>query len=268
MKIFLSIFLALLIHCPFLSQAAEPSSPEQRASFVKSEDAVGKKVGEYRLVDQNGREFNTSEFIGRPFVVSFIYTSCTYICGMITQSLSNVVKEKQDRFGKDFNIITVSFDPESDTPARLKEFGSGFTKDFTHWRFATGSKETIDKMSRDFGFFYKKEGNHFQHMNMVSVVGAKGSIITHVYGTEFKPKEVLNPIYYPERFRKDEKTGFSKLIDSVVLFCYKYDPSTDTYRIDYTMVMPLILAIAAPLFIILMIVHLFRGGRMTKPSAS
>ena len=265
---FLSILLALLIQYPFLSQAAEPSRSEQQESLSKSEDTVGKKIGEYRLIDQDGREVNTSEFIGRPFVVSFIYTSCTYICGMITQSLSDAVKEKQGRFGKDFNILTVSFDPESDTPAGLREFGSGFTKDFTHWRFATGSKETIDKMTRDFGFFYKKEGSHFEHMNMVSVVGAKGSIITHVYGTEFKPKEVLTPIYYPENFRKDEKTGLSNLIDKVVLFCSKYDPSTDTYRVDYTMLMPLILGIAAPLFIILMIVHLFRGSREVKRPTS
>lgn len=258
---FLSIFLALLLHDPSLSLAAEQSRPEQQASFARSKDTVGKKIGEYRLIDQDGREFNTSEFTGRPLVVSFIYTSCTYICGTITKSLSNAVKEKQGGFGKDFKIITVSFDPDQDTPAKLKEFGSGFTKEFAHWRFATGSKETISRMAQDLGFFYKKEGNHFQHMNMVSVIGAKGNIITHVYGTEFKPKEVLNPIYYPERFSKDEKTGLSKLIDKVVLFCYKYDPSTDTYRVDYTMVMPLILAIAAPLFIILMVVHLFRGSR-------
>lgn len=268
MKRLLSLFLAFLICYPFLSQAAEQSRPGQQASFAKSEDTVGKKIGEYRLVDQDGREFNTSELIGRPFVVSFIYTSCTYICGTITQNLSNVVKERPGGFGKDFNILTVSFDPESDTPARLKEFGSGFTKEFAHWKFATGSKETIARITHDFGFFYKKEGNHFEHMNMVSVVGAKGNIIAHVYGTEFKPEEVLTPIYYPERFRKDEKTGLSKLIDKVVLFCYKYDPSTDTYRIDYTMLMPLILGIAAPLFIILMVVHLFRGCKMTKPSAS
>ncbi|MEK7850721.1 MAG: SCO family protein [Deltaproteobacteria bacterium] len=258
---FLYLFLAFLIYYPFPSLAVEQPRPEQQASLTKSEDAVGKKIGDYRLIDQDGREFNTSEFISRPFVVSFIYTSCTYICGTITQSLSNVVKERPGGFGKDFNILTVSFNPESDTPARLKEFGSGFTKEFTKWRFATGSKETIARMTQDFGFFYKKEGNHFQHMNMVSVIGAKGNIITHVYGTEFKPKEVLNPIYYPERFSKDEKIGLSKLIDKVVLFCYKYDPSTDTYRVDYTMLMPLILGIAAPLFIILMVAHLFRGSR-------
>lgn len=265
-----SIFLIFIL-CFRLSYAAEPSTPDQKSSLVKSEDVIGKKISDYKLIDQDGKEFTTSAFMGKPFVVSFIYTSCTYICGTITQSLSNVVKEKMERFGKDFNLLTVSFDPERDTPRRLREFGVGFTKDFTHWRFATANKETIDRMTKDFGFFYKKEENHFQHMNMVSVVGANGNILTHVYGVDFKPEQVLNPIYYPELSRKVKKEGFTGLVEKVVLFCYKYDPSTNRYRLDYPLLARMLLE-GTLLFSILFFVwrkeigSFFSRLRRTRPS--
>jgi protein SCO1/2 len=226
------VVIAFLFH-GVSSFAAEPSRSDQQASVVKSEDVIGKKIGEYKLIDQDGREFSASEFMGKPFVVSFIYTSCVHICPTITLSLSNVIKAKEDKFGEDFRFLTVSFDPERDTPPRLKEFGSNFTKDFANWRFASADKETIERMAGDFGFFYKKEGDVFQHMNVVSVVNAEGNILTHVYGIDFKPEQVLDPIYYPERFKKTEKEGFARLMEKVVLFCYKYDPATNTYKLDY-----------------------------------
>ena len=173
-------------------------------------------------------------------MVSFIYTSCIHICPTITLSLSNVVKEKTGRLGKDFNILTVSFDPDKDTPQKLKEFGSNFTKDFAHWRFTTAGKETIDRMTRDFGFFYKKEGDTYQHINMVSVVDANGQILNHIYGIDFKPDQVLGPIYHPDKFKKVDKAGFAGLLEKVTLFCYKYDPATNSYRLDY----PLLFQIA------------------------
>ncbi|MEK6725456.1 MAG: SCO family protein [Deltaproteobacteria bacterium] len=222
------------------SYAAEPPKSEQKTSVVKSEDVIGHKIGEYRLIDHNGKEFSTSEFAGKPFVVSFIYTSCIHICPTITLSLSNVVKEKTGRLGKDFNILTVSFDPDKDTPQKLKEFGSNFTKDFAHWRFTTAGKETIDRMTRDFGFFYKKEGDTYQHINMVSVVDANGQILNHIYGIDFKPDQVLGPIYHPDKFKKVDKAGFAGLLEKVTLFCYKYDPATNSYRLDY----PLLFQIA------------------------
>lgn len=236
MRRFLFTILILLSLYPQISKAAEPSKSEQQASVTRSEDVIGKKIGEYKLIDQDGKEFSASELMGKPFVVSFIYTSCIHICPTITLSLSNVLKQKEGKLGKDFRFLTVSFDPDRDTPQKLREFGSNFTKDFAHWRFATSDKDTIDRMAKEFGFFYKKEGDHFQHMNVISVVNAEGNILNHVYGIDFKPDQVLDPIYYPDRFKKTEKEGFARLMEKVTLFCYKYDPATNTYKLDYPLI--------------------------------
>ncbi len=235
----LSVLVALLVFQ--VSHAAEPSKSDQQASVVRSEDVIGKKIGEYKLVDQDGKEFNTAQFIGKPFVVSFIYTTCIHICPTITLSLSNATKQNVLALGKDFRFITVSFDPERDTSQKLKEFGSNFTKDFTNWKFTSADKETIDRMTKDFGFYYKKDGDQFQHMNVVSVVDADGKILTHVYGMDFKPEQVLDPIYDPDKFKKGEKQGIAGLLKKVTLFCYKYDPATNTYKLDYVLVLHMVL---------------------------
>ncbi|MDO8445843.1 MAG: SCO family protein [Deltaproteobacteria bacterium] len=234
------IFLIFIL-CFSLSQAAELATTDQKSSLSKSEDAIGRNISDYRLIDQDGKEFNTSEFAGKPFVVSFIYTSCIHICPTITLNLSNAVKQKEKQFGKDFRFLTVSFDPERDTPQKLKEFGSNFTKDFAHWKFATADKETIERMAGDFGFFFKKEGDHFQHINVVSVVDANGNILTHVYGIDFKPDQVLNPIYFPDQYKKQKKAGVAGLFEKVTLFCYKYDPATNTYKLDYPLLLKMTL---------------------------
>lgn len=253
-----------------VSYASEPSKSDQQASIVRSEDVIGKKIGEYVLVDQDGKEFNTSQIMGKPFVVSFIYTTCIHICPTITLSLSNATKQNVLALGKDFRFITVSFDPEQDTPQKLKEFGSNFTKDFTNWKFTSADKETIDRMARDFGFFYKKDGDQFQHMNVVSVVDANGKILTHVYGMDFKPEQVLDPIYDPDKFRNGEKKGLAGLLKKVTLFCYKYDPATNTYKLDYVLVLHMVLE-GTVLFGLLFFVWrkeikaFFSGFRKAKP---
>jgi len=241
MRRFIFALFTLLVFYPQISSAAEPSKSDQQTSLVRSEGVIGKKIGEYKLIDQDGKEFNTSELIGKPFVVSFIYTSCIHICPTITLNLSNAVTQKEKQFGKDFRFLTVSFDPERDTPQKLKEFGSNFTKDFAHWRFATADKETIDRMAGDFGFFFKKEGDHFQHINVVSVVDANGNILTHVYGIDFKPDLVLSPIYFPDQYKKQKKAGVAGLFEKVTLFCYKYDPATNTYKLDYPLLLQMTL---------------------------
>lgn len=241
MKRFILYAIYTLLLVPIGSHATEPSVTEQQTSVVKSEDVIGKLLENYKLIDQDGIGFNTSELSGRPLVVSFIYTSCIHICPTITLSISNVIKEKKEGFGRDYNILTVSFDPDKDTPRKLKEFGANFTSDFKHWRFATADKETIDRMTRNFGFFYKKDGETFQHINMVSVLDANSHILTHVYGIDFKPDQVLNPIYNPDTFKKNQNSGLAALVKKVSLFCYKYDPATNSYRLDYPLLVQMTL---------------------------
>ena len=253
-----------LVLALFSQSHASLSSQEEQAAFNLSNNAIGKEIGDYMLTDQNGKSFKLKEFAGgKPIVISLIYTSCGHICPTITTNLKNAVKEAGKDFGVKFNAITIGFDIENDTYKRMKEYGRNFTESFKSWRFAAADKDTIDKLAKDLGFSYKKTTGGFDHLNIVTIVDAKGKIYQHVYGVEFKPEAILGPVYQAGMGKSEYKksSGFEGvgIIDRIVLFCYKYDEKTGQYKLDY----PFLIGTAMEAIVILTII-LFVWGRSIK----
>lgn len=241
------IIICLLFIIPITANANVPEKEAQK-HLTSAEDAVGSVVSNYTFTDQDGKAFEIKEFFGKPFIVSFIYTSCPSICPTILGNLNNAIKKAGASFGKDFNVLTISFDEANDTPERLKAYGSRFTDDFTHWRFATVDKKTIGAFTKEFGFYYQKQGNFFDHMNMVSIVDSKARIFSNIYGIDFKPEEVLTPltetIKNPDA--QPQKKAFKKwwnpFVDTVKLFCSTYNPVTKTYDFDIARLIGIIIS--------------------------
>lgn len=94
------------------------------------------------LTDQEGRAFARSALEGRVTIANFIFTNCPTICPMLTQK----AKGLQERTaGTGVRLVSFSVDPEVDTPAVLKAFGTRFGADFSRWSFVTGPKEAIER---------------------------------------------------------------------------------------------------------------------------
>ncbi|MBI3397952.1 MAG: SCO family protein [Deltaproteobacteria bacterium] len=247
------------------------TAKDEETAIKLSNKVIGNYLGEYTLIDQDGKNFRLKEFLGKPLLISFIYTSCGHICPTITMNLKKAIKEAGRDFGVKFNAIIIGFDVENDTPQRMKEYGSNFTDDFKNWRFAAANKETIDKLAKDIGFYYRKVEGGFDHLNFVTVVDKDGKIYKQVYGMDFKPQDILQPVY---QSLSPQKSGFiaqpSGIIGKLLLFCYKYDEATGTYKLDYGMLIPMIIG---PIFsigvMISLIIYLFRGseikGKAIKP---
>lgn len=233
----------------------------EKESLKMADRAVGRHIGEHTLIDQGGNNFSLKEFIGKPLVISFIYTSCGHICPTITMNLKNAVREAGKDFGVKFNAITIGFDVENDTPQRMRQYGSNFTNDFKNWRFATANKEAIDRLANDIGFYYRKVDGGFDHLNLVTVVDEDGKIYKQIYGMDFKPHEVLQPIYQSLSAQKGAPFAQSSgILSNVLLFCYKYNEATGKYEVDYPMVVTLLMG---PLFLsimIFLIIYIFRSS--------
>lgn len=217
---------------------ASLSDKEQQEALVASNNAVGKEIGNYTLIDQDGKMFKLKDFAsGKPFVINLIYTSCGHICPTITMNLKNAIKDAGRDFGVKFNAITVGFDVENDTSKRMREYGGNFTDDFKNWKFAASDKETIDKLAKDVGFYYRKIDGGFDHLNLITIIDKNGKVYRQVYGMDFRSEEVLKPVYqsgigkpYYAKSSDHESRG---IINSIVLFCYKYDEKTGQYKLDY-----------------------------------
>ncbi len=224
------LFILLTISSLEAHQLPSKNIDPMRALTIANK-AIGRKISNHKLIDQDGNPFNLRDLFGKPLVVNFIYTSCPHICPTITAHLTEAVKKSKGDFGKRFRVLTIGFDSERDTPQRLKEYGKGFTEDFKGWRFATGDKETIEKLAEEFGFSFQKRDNEFIHLNMTTILDEEGRIYTQVFGLDFKPEEILVPL--EGLLKREKRLGLGQIVDKLKLFCSTYDPSAQSYRFDF-----------------------------------
>ncbi len=207
-----------------------------RKAVLEARSKEGKAVSDYTLTDQDGRRFKLSDYRGKPLLVTFVYSTCPDICVSITASLLPTVKSLREELGNEFSTIVVGFDYVNDTPRMMKEFGENHDADFSAVRFASGDRETIERLTSDFGFIYRKteEGN-FDHIGLVSVVGPEGGIYRQIYKTTILPADLKLPL-------KQLLTGETvaakapTLIDKVKLLCLRYDPEKGEYYVDYAFI--------------------------------
>ncbi|HEU0252987.1 MAG TPA: SCO family protein, partial [Pyrinomonadaceae bacterium] len=106
-------------------------------------------IPDVELLDQNGRKihFYTDLVKGRTVAINFIFTTCTTICPPLGATFARVQKELGDKVGRDVHFISISVDPATDTPERLKAWGAKFHAG-DGWTFVTGNKPQIDELLR------------------------------------------------------------------------------------------------------------------------
>lgn len=138
------------------------------------------RLPDTRLVDQDGREVRlASDVLGkRVAVVSFVYTTCTTVCPVLSATMSQLQRRLEGRLGEKVRLVSITVDPQRDTPARLKEF-SGLHGAGEHWRWLTGRKSDVDAVLKAFGTFTP---NPEDHPSVTMIGDAEGRRWTRLYG--------------------------------------------------------------------------------------
>ena len=159
---------------------AETSSAASAASnvIVNNETAAGAATGanqtgadssatrkmvipDVEVLDQNGNQlhFYTDLIKGKTVAINFIFTNCTTICPPLAATFARVQKEMGDKVGRDVHFISISVDPLTDTPQRLKAWGAKF-KAGDGWTFVTGDKQEMDKLLNALGASVARREDH------------------------------------------------------------------------------------------------------------
>ncbi|GAB4237989.1 MAG: SCO family protein [Deltaproteobacteria bacterium] len=146
----------------------DPAAPKERVPRRLDENEQRRYFTDTRLLDQDGREvrFYTDALRGKIVLVSFFYTRCTGICPTLMHNLSDVQESLGDRFGKDVFFVSLSVDPEDDTPEELKKYAERYGAR-PGWTFLTGSKKDIDAVIQRFGEFQ----DDFEDHSMTFILG-------------------------------------------------------------------------------------------------
>jgi protein SCO1 len=163
--------------------------PAQKAGAEQRLPVIG-PAPNFALTSQDGRPLALADLRGKVVAVTFIYTQCPDICPMLTQKMVQVQDELGSDFGKRIAFISISLDPEHDTPEVLKDYAQFWGAKPEGWSFLTGSLDTVRDVTRRYGvFFSKKEDGSVEHSQLTTLVDTDGQMRVQYLGARFDPEE-------------------------------------------------------------------------------
>lgn len=146
---------------------------------------------QFSLTDQNGAAVSLGALRGRVAVVTFLFTSCSDTCPLLTTKLVAIQKKlgaNQDRV----QFVGITVDPLTDTPAVLKRYAQAHSADPLRFSFLTGSFDQIAEVARRYAVFHRKQANgSVDHSFLTSLVDASGTLRVQYSGWRFSADEFL-----------------------------------------------------------------------------
>lgn len=160
---------------------------------------AGDEVPNFKLVNQDGKSINLHSYRGKALLVTFIYTRCPLpeYCDLMSTNFAAIEKklaERKDAYAKT-HLLSISIDPEYDTPKVLRSYGSAHTEryhaeKFDHWEFATGTKEQIKEVAQFFGLAYQQASDQIVHNLVTAIIGPDGKVVKVYADNKWKSEEV------------------------------------------------------------------------------
>lgn len=231
---------------------------DDKPAEVKNEAGIEEKLGSYipkdlTFFDENGQKVVLKDLMkDKPTIFSLIYFRCPGICSPLTTGLAEAVDKLDMTPGKDFNIVSISFNPDEDfimAAEKKKNYLLTMKRSMNDesWRFLTGDSMNIARISDALGFRYQKQGVDYMHGASIMVVASDGKITRYLFGTQFNPFDLKMALIESSEGR------IGPTIAKVMEFCFSFDPASRKYVLNITRVAGgaiLLLLIAFLIFIV------------------
>jgi len=190
---FLALFIVffLPVASGFESSAQAPRPGEKGASRRE----LHLPISDFSLTDQLGRPFHFQSLKGRVILLSFVYTSCPDVCPLITASALSAQKTLRGGEKGSVFFLTVTTDPEVDTPAVLKSYASRFGVDFSNWSLLTGEIPALLPVWKAFGVKVKRKARGLvEHTALTAIVDRQGILRVVYIGSSPDSRRLLRDI--------------------------------------------------------------------------
>lgn len=168
----------------------------------------GQNIPDFRFLNQSNRMISIDQFRGKVLLVTFIYTRCPLpnYCVRMSRNFAKIDKalQKQPRLYAKTHLLSVSFDPQYDTPKVLRSYGGAYTgrfteETFTHWDFAAPPQKELKKVLLFFDIGITPQGTaSLQHSLSTVVITPQGRVYKWYPGNEWKPEQVLRDVEHLE----------------------------------------------------------------------
>ncbi len=215
---------------------------------------IDEQLGEYvprglGFLEASGDSIYFDDLIDKPIVLTLVYYHCPSICMPLLNGVAEVVEKTDLDVGKDYRIVTVSFD-KYDNPKTAKRVKDNITTTLGDdvpadaWLFLTADSVTIDKLTGGVGFHVKRVDKDFAHGSALIVIAPDGKIVRYLYGLFYAPFDLKMAV------AEATKGKVSPSISRVLRFCFSYDPEGREYVFNLTRVVGALVLFFAAVFVI------------------
>lgn len=229
--------LVMLVLCivPSIGQMADPSSDRLPAQlgYVAIEQRLNQQVPlQLSFRDEAGKTVLLGNFFkpGKPVILSLVYFNCSLLCSQVLAEMAHTMNRLRFDAGKDFEVVTVSFDPRETAPmaanAKAKYLAMYSRPGAENgWHFLTGDQTSITALADAVGFHYSWDPRtkQFAHATGIMLLTPEGRVAQYYYGARYFASDVRLGLIEASR------NHIGTLADQIVLYCYHYDPRTGRY---------------------------------------
>jgi protein SCO1 len=184
----LSAFLFLVVLLPLDLNAHVPGSPRE---VPPTSATPNTKAPAFVLLNQEGNRFDSTTLHGKVIVLNFIFTTCTDVCPLFTANLAQLQRTLKNEQGNVF-FVSITTDPEVDSPKVLKSYAQRYGADFQNWAFLTGSEAQLKQVWKGFDVRVIKKGRGLvQHTSLTTVIDRQGIRRFNFFGEKWQLKDLL-----------------------------------------------------------------------------
>jgi protein SCO1/2 len=146
----------------------------------------------FTLTAASGERLALADLRGKVLALTFMFTTCTDSCPLLTAKMAEIRRRLGADFGARIHFVSITVDPQNDTPERLRRYAEQFGANVAGWSFLTGTKAQIDDVVRRYGAYAKKtERGGVEHLFLTSLIDAKGLLRVQYLGWRFDAGEML-----------------------------------------------------------------------------
>ncbi|HWA96055.1 MAG TPA: SCO family protein [Terracidiphilus sp.] len=178
--------------------------PDYRPKISYHVPSPGDKVPDFRLRNQDGKVIHLEQYKGKALLITFIYTRCPLpnFCPLVTRNFANIERQLATKpdLQKKTELLCVSFDPEHDTPARLRAYGAQYlgsdsSTAFAHINFAVPDKKVLSEMAKYFDVGITVGPNdQITHTLSTTLIGPDGKVVQYYPGNDWTVEQVLGDL--------------------------------------------------------------------------
>jgi len=247
------VIILIIIFEPMGSRAEDKPQPIDQTQ-VGIIEHLGENVPmDIKLYDEYGKTVTLNEMIGnKPTIISLVYFRCPGICSPLMNGLQEMLDKIDLEPGKDFNVLTISFDPRENyllAVEKKKNYFSQFKNRMMNensWKFFTADSTQINRLTEAIGFKYMKKDNDYVHAAVITFLSPEGKITRYLYGIDFNPFDVKMALIEAS----NGKVGTT--IARVVQLCYSYDPEGRKYVLSITRVIGSVMIVGIAIFAVVL----------------